>query len=204
MFVCTSWGQRMGAARGIILPRTCYWVAWCLWDALRIRSPLRTLCTHHTDASPRAGHKAFVFLLEMGKQTKAKETTGQLPIPECCKQSVSLQTTFQFLFPCSKIKGILAKEEAGMPAGALRRKKWWSSNSHHPGFSYPTIIFLEGCITVLQKDQDCSIGLWFGHGGGHCVSLRKGSFYKTEGYHSRADLIPMLLFPLELRSLKLT
>jgi len=55
----------------------------------------------------------------MEKQTKPKEITGQLPIFEGCKQSECLQTAAQFLFPCSKLTDISAKEEAGMPAGEL-------------------------------------------------------------------------------------
>lgn len=115
------------------------------------------------------------------KQTKNKETTGQLPILEYCKQFECLQTTSQFLFPCSKIKDISTKEEAGMPAGELRGKKWWSSNSviilgSHPYYHFTWRPYH---CAVYQKDQDCSICLWFGHGEGPaCPSftwIRKSS-----------------------------
>lgn len=62
-------------------------------------------------------------------QSRTPSVPGQLLILVCCKQSEHLQTTYQFLLPCSKIKDISAEEEVGTPAGGLRGKKRWSSNS---------------------------------------------------------------------------
>lgn len=78
-------------------------------------------------------------LKQENKQTKTKETTGQLPILECCKQLPSSS----FLVPKSKTFQQRKKQAVKREEVVIKQL------CDHLRFSCPIIILLEDCITVL-------------------------------------------------------
>lgn len=129
IFVCASWEAKGWSRKGHSIALHVVWGYLMLVRCLRhLISTEDSAYLPHT-CCPQSRTRSVPLPPWNVKQTNKNQGNHRSASYSWVLQSECLQMTSQFLLPCSKIKDISAKEEAGMPAGALRGKKWWSSNS---------------------------------------------------------------------------